>query len=701
MKRCLHILLALLLCIVPMTLTASASPFYEISWNITAVDDKRGADETIIYTPAYGSTTQTNAYGYEIVVDKNGMVLSVGGNNQSIPKDGFVISGHGSSSDWLRENIVLGMRAEFDKDNSTVLFSYSADSVKAAVDAAFDRTVNAIENAKANYIYVDHAVTAQTLSAIRADMDTAVTAYQNGGDDVAFESACQTTLNALSALQNSLCDSYPVQYRGVWIRPSQRTAAEVKLYVQKLAKAGINTVSIEGCYANSVIMNVPKDSLFEKNPAFKYDVLQAYIDACHEYGLECHLWMPVMKVGNDYDGDPSRNVLAKKPEWASLNQKGTAYNESGFIMVDPANKEARAYLVDFYKYIVETYDIDCLELDYIRYYVTSEEYDYGYTQAAFEGFEDTYHYGVTPAYDRHAFYWDEWVQYRCDCVTAMVQEIHDMLKDIKSDVLLSADVAFPAASARNNSYQEFETWLDEELLDILHPMAYGDGFTDEIRRVVQKAGNKCMVVTGLGSQWESLGAVEMERQAIADNDCGAYGDFYFEAGAYLRDNTYDLLSQSVYRNKAIPPFAYGSGSIRTTLDYMQGRIDDILLPLGGITDKEAAALTQSIAALRETVHGSDFGPAELDALHKVIDTVKNGTARNVLTADLYRAEQIACVVHDLSRSQLVVEKTPILVSPASPLIILLDIVLVAIAVIGSAVVMLKQSKTKEGVTDDD
>jgi len=69
----------------------------------------RGVDQMIVYTPEFGrGSTGTNPWGLEAVV-KEGRVFHVGGNNSSIPEDGFVVSGHGTAARWILVNLRPGV----------------------------------------------------------------------------------------------------------------------------------------------------------------------------------------------------------------------------------------------------------------------------------------------------------------------------------------------------------------------------------------------------------------------------------------------------------------------------------------------------------------------------------------------------------------------------------------------------------------
>ena len=60
----------------------------------------RGPGQLVIYNREYGKTTGTNEFGKEAVVVDD-MVVALTGANSTIPKDGYVISGHGSAKNGL------------------------------------------------------------------------------------------------------------------------------------------------------------------------------------------------------------------------------------------------------------------------------------------------------------------------------------------------------------------------------------------------------------------------------------------------------------------------------------------------------------------------------------------------------------------------------------------------------------------------
>lgn len=70
---------------------------------VSGVNRERKSNELILYTPEFNSTTLTDGNGIEAVI-KNGKVIRVFANkgSNSIPADGFILSGTGEFSDKLR-----------------------------------------------------------------------------------------------------------------------------------------------------------------------------------------------------------------------------------------------------------------------------------------------------------------------------------------------------------------------------------------------------------------------------------------------------------------------------------------------------------------------------------------------------------------------------------------------------------------------
>ena len=80
------------------------------SRTLNGTNVRRATDYLVKYTPAFGTSTRTNQYGFEAkVVDGKITKVVDGVGNMAIPSNGFVLSGHGSSRLWLRNNAKVGV----------------------------------------------------------------------------------------------------------------------------------------------------------------------------------------------------------------------------------------------------------------------------------------------------------------------------------------------------------------------------------------------------------------------------------------------------------------------------------------------------------------------------------------------------------------------------------------------------------------
>ena len=85
---------------------------------INGINKDRGPGELIVFNS--GSVANTNGYGTDIAIDSTGKVIGIRAyqdpNKLTIPNGGFVLSGNGDSSGWVKE-IALGQYVAYDVDS--------------------------------------------------------------------------------------------------------------------------------------------------------------------------------------------------------------------------------------------------------------------------------------------------------------------------------------------------------------------------------------------------------------------------------------------------------------------------------------------------------------------------------------------------------------------------------------------------------
>ena len=623
---CISLSLILILCMLPISATASE----RLQQDISAINKTRYTDYLVIYTSAYGSNTRTNIYGTEAVVT-NGTVTFVGGNSNDIPvgSNCFVISGHGTMSDWVKNNVTVGMSASYDaatmkltliKDENTLL--YRANDAKKQVEAARNTALDAclIYDTRADEIYQSASKRLASLtSPTEAQIDELVEEFN------------------LAAMLYTERES--VESRGVWLRPTQKSKAQVEQYVKKCVEAGINMICIETMYAGTMIYPTPKGSYFKQNPVFNtFDVLGAFVEICHKYGIELHCWMPVFYSCNTSNANWSISVAAQKPEWQSLSCTGSnlyAYESSGMVFLNPANDEVQDFLIETYTYLLKTYDIDGFQLDYIRYRDRYDVDDFGYDQATFAKFKEQYpqYKNSTITFDTKASYWNDWVKFRADQVSLFVKRMRDLIDAVAPGVVLSADVGVSQDTSYSTLYQDSKTWLQNGWLDMIHPMAYGSGYTPYIEKFVNQAGDDCLVIPGLGIFMDEFDGDDMAYQAYEMSQTGCNGVVYFQTEQYFSKNADDVLLDTLYTQSALAPLRDKKASVTALLERTIERVAEAEGGAEiGLLCKDALALAKTSAYRAEEA---------LEEIYGKLGELKNESLRTRAERDIRLALYVA------------------------------------------------------------
>lgn len=596
--------------------------FYELSQSIIGLNVVRQADSIVIYNKR-GTRTGTNDWGYEVVCE-NGIVVSLGGNDNLVPNtdNAFVVSGHGAAVTWLQENAKLGMAVTYDQNKKTVTFSYNDDAAIAGMELCIGNLWASYNEALARYDYFNYTSAKAAIEELENTANTAKLDYKKTKDEVKLAASAKALEESALDVLLLISESKTVEYRGVWIRPTDTSAAQVDATVQSLYDQGINMICVETLYDCTMIMPMPEDSLFETNPKFKkFDMLQAYIDSCHKRGMELHLWMPIFYVGDAGSLNARFSVGRKKPEWLSVSDTGKYSYEINselgkLMMIDPANEEACNYLLSTYKYILEKYDVDGFQLDYIRYFTREAGHDMGYNETALDAFEAKY--GVRPKYDTKASYWNDWVKFRCNYVDSFVKRVRKLIDDVNPDVLLGADVVPDPTDSIDNNYQNYYTWLENKWIDILFPMSYGYGYEEDIAEQTERCGENSFIAVGLGIFMSELNPSDMQTQASYNTSVNADGSVYFEATAYSNKKTGEYLLKGVYREKAITPTFNILEAAKAQAEYMKGRINDIIVPLGGLTEENGNAVIKAVDDFASALTENGFDTEKYTAVTQAI-----------------------------------------------------------------------------------
>ncbi|MEH2192576.1 MAG: family 10 glycosylhydrolase [Nostoc sp.] len=268
--------------------------------------------------------------------------------------------------------------------------------------------------------------------------------------------------------------------RGTIVRAGSK--AGLAQIFDRLAQTGINTVFFETVNAGYTIY--PSQVAKEQNPLIHgWNPLEDAVKLAHERDMELHAWVWTFAAGNqrhnqilnlnpNYPGP----VLAAHPDWANYDNLGNMIpvgQTKPFF--DPANPEVRQYLLKLYEEIVTRYDVDGLQLDYIRYPFQdpSAGRTYGYGKAAREQFQQLT--GVDPINisPSQPELWQKWTTFRTEQVDSFVAQVSEQLRQKRPNLILSVAVfPLPEQERIQKIQQNWETWARRGDVDLIVPMTY-------------------------------------------------------------------------------------------------------------------------------------------------------------------------------------------------------------------------------------
>ncbi len=631
MKQVLALITATVMLMSVLTFTAVAEDdvFKTVTLSYTGVNATRADNTCIIYRDK--ATSGTNTWGYEVVVDKDGFVTSVGGNNNAIPEGGYVISAIGKYKQPLIDAAAVGMTAALDETAKTVTIGLTKEGAVKKAAILLQNCISSYDKAKSDYLLIDYDVADAAIDSIIKLKDEIASCISK--DDISgYKKASDSFDDAITAFDNLLIENPAVEGRCIWLRPAVWSENEIKKIAADIYARGFNSVCIELMYDNTMICPMPEDSLFETNPKCgKKDILQMWIDAFHAYDIEVIGWMSSLRVSHSSSSYQSQAVANKKPEWRIKANNGTDYLlQSGIkhYYLNPAIPEACDFLTETYRYIVKNYALDGFQLDYIRYpdgY--ADGIYYGYDETTLKLFKEQTGLDASTA-AKGSDIFNKFAQFKADLVTAFAKQVTDMIHAERPDMYVSAAVAPQYEEGVTKKHQDVYAWLATGLLDAIYPMSYGttDAFIKWTGITVDLARD-CVSYMGM----RDGGYEQVKEQIIASRQYGADGSAMF-AYAQLIAGDYTALSSTVYCTKAVSPTYDGRAAVIAQIEELIKRYDTVMncdlanqavqsllsikraLDGGGTLKQKSGEIKQASDEYLQAMQGSDYyAAAEKDA----------------------------------------------------------------------------------------
>jgi uncharacterized lipoprotein YddW (UPF0748 family) len=362
----------------------------------------------------------------------------------------------------------------------------------------------------------------------------------------------------------------PGEYRVIWIdswNTGILNASQINDLINTCRANNINTIMPEvrkvgDAYYDSNLE--PRASNISGGASFDpldYMIQQAHDTSGGKQRIEVHAWFVMQRIATS-TSLPSGHVLRQHPEYVMYDSTGNEYAGSTRYL-DPGHPGSVNHNIAVILDCMSNYDIDGVNLDYIRYPEYSGEW--GYNPVSVARFNDYYGKSGQPSGSDPD--WDDW---RRECVTLQVKKLYVKMAKLDPSVMLTADTVnwgygydnWTASSAYAGVFQDWVGWLEEGILDYNALMDYStsmsrfQGWANLSMAHDDKRGS----IIGIGAYLQSDIQDSMD-QLLWTRDQGADGMNIYDWGSEVnaapqtRTQFYQALKAQVYPERVDPPSA--------------------------------------------------------------------------------------------------------------------------------------------------
>ena len=362
-------------------------------------------------------------------------------------------------------------------------------------------------------------------------------------------------------------DTGPGEYRVLWIdswNTGFLNASQCLELINTCRANNINTIMPEvrkvgdAYYASNLeprASNISGGSTFDP---LGYLIEQAHDTSGGKNRIEVHAWFVMQRIATS-TSLPTGHVLARHPEYTMLDSTGNQYAGTTRYL-DPGHPGAVNHNIAVILDCMSNYDVDGVNLDYIRYPEYSGEW--GYNPVSVSRFNDYYGKAGQPSGSDPD--WDAW---RRECVTLEVKKLYVEMAKLDPSVVLTADTVnwgytydnWTASSAYAAVFQDWVGWLEEGILDYNALMDYSTSMSrfQGWANLSMAHDNKRGSIIGVGAYLQTDIQDSMD-QLLWTRSRGAGLNIYdwgseVNAAPQTRTQFYQALKAQVYADWAYPP----------------------------------------------------------------------------------------------------------------------------------------------------
>jgi len=343
----------------------------------------------------------------------------------------------------------------------------------------------------------------------------------------------------------NLSAQIPRETRAVWISTNYKLdwppptfdeqaqkEALIKIF-DNIEKKNLNTIYLQVRSNGTVLFKSSYDpfSPYITGTADKmgsYDPLKFAIEEAHKRGLEIHAWLNTMRTFNSTDIsilENPKHVCSAHSYWV---YKKDEENGSTSFWLNPGLPEVREYLINLIDELVKNYDIDGVQLDFIRY-----------PKAPIDDIDAYTLYGNGESIDK----------WRRENINTFISALSATIKSTKPLIKLGVTPIgiyenLPTArglEGRNDVFQDSREWLASGDIDYIVPQVYWNikdnpRYEDLVKDWVGNSYGKNVII-GIAAYKQSV-AKEISKEIEIARSNNSSGVAFFRY-SFIKDMTFD------------------------------------------------------------------------------------------------------------------------------------------------------------------
>ncbi|MBW3659481.1 MAG: family 10 glycosylhydrolase, partial [Actinobacteria bacterium] len=266
------------------------------------------------------------------------------------------------------------------------------------------------------------------------------------------------------------------QLRGFWVHvldDALKSRSGIDRVLDAAARANLNTIVVQAARRHDAFYDsdvLPRTSDPEMPPGL--DLLGRLIPAAHARGLEVHVWFSVMPTYHtlfEEETLPADHIYRLHGPNGSQGSWMAASVESNYGMLDPGIPGVQDHVAAMTREVVERYDVDGIHLDYLRYATGGSRMnpiaEERYRRVGGGMSLDDFRRRQTEDLARRVY---------LEVAAADPTVALSMAAIAQGEGPTGSDLraSFRGTRAYREKFQDWPTWLDRGIMDMVFPMIY-------------------------------------------------------------------------------------------------------------------------------------------------------------------------------------------------------------------------------------